>query len=88
MEHRLKQFEEWEVLIEKWHKYHKSTSPGTTFLIRKRFKQYKLDYFKLTTEYRKTNRLSVLTAAEKIFSTAEAEFKRFKRLEFLGTLGK
>jgi hypothetical protein len=85
---QLKQFEEWEREIAKWHKYHKGTSPGTTTLIKKRFEKYKLDYFRLTTEYRQTKKKSVLLAAEKVFATAEAEFVKFKRLEFLGTLSK
>jgi len=88
MDQKLKQFEQWEQTIAMWHKYHKATSPGTPALLRKRFEKYKLDYFRLITEYRKTNKPSILKEAEKIFSTAETEIKKFKKLEFLGTLGK
>jgi len=88
MEQHINQFNEWRKLINEWHKYHKTTSPGTTRRLQKRFEQYEFNYFKLITEYRKTKQPSLLSKANNIHLTASAEIKSFKRLELLGTLAK
>ena len=74
--------------IAEWHRRHRSTSPGTTTKIRKRFEKYAFDYAKHLTEHRKTKKPSCLTNANKILQTAEAEFTTLKKLELLGTLSK
>jgi len=88
MDQQVQQFEEWHTLIAEWHKYHKSTSPGTTTRLKKRFAQYSFDYFKLMSEYRKTGKPSLLSKADAIYESAEKEIKTFKRYELIGTLSK
>ena len=74
--------------IEEWHQQHRSTSPGTTSLLKKRFEQYEYDYHKHIAEYRKTGRRKALDTALKTVDAAEKEFEIYKKLEFLGTLAK
>lgn len=74
--------------IAEWHRRHRSTSPGTTTQIRKRFEKYAFDYAKYSAEHRKTKKPSCLDKANQILQTAEAEFNTLKKLELLGTLSK
>lgn len=89
MEHSYQhRFDHFRSTIADWHKFHKSTSPGTTARLKKRFEQYEYEYHKHIAEYRKTKRQKALDTALKIVDTAEKEFKLYSRHEFLGTLAK
>jgi len=89
MEHSYQhRFDYFRKTIAEWHEFHKSTSPGTTSQLKKRFEQYEYAYHKLIAEYRQTKRQSSLKRALEIVERAEDEFKVYKRLEFLGTLSK
>lgn len=81
-------FDHFRQTIEQWHQAHRSTSPGTTARLRKRFEHYEYEYHKHIAEYRKTNRKKSLDTALKTVDTAEKEFKLYARLELLGTLSK
>lgn len=89
MEHSYQhRFDYFRKTIQEWHEFHKSTSPGTTAQLKKRFAQYEYDYHKHIAEYRKTKRQKSLDTALKTVDNAEKEFIVYKRLEFLGTLAK
>lgn len=89
MEHSYQhRFDYFRKTIAEWHQQHRSTSPGTTTRLKKRFEQYEYDYHKAIAEYRQTKRKSSLDRALAVVEKAEEEFKIYKRLEFLGTLAK
>jgi vacuolar-type H+-ATPase subunit H len=89
MEHSYQdRFDHFRKTVAEWHQHHKSTSPGTTARLNKRFAQYEYEYHKAIAEYRKTKRQKALDTALKIVDTAEKEFKLYTRHEFLGTLAK
>lgn len=89
MEHSYQhRFDNFRKTIDEWHQHHKSTSPGTTTRLRKRFEQYEYEYHRAIAEYRKTKRQKALDTALKTVDTAEKEFKVYARLELLGTLAK
>lgn len=81
-------FEYWLGAIKQWHQRHRSTSPGTTAAISKRFEKYHYEYEKHMAEYRKTGKPSVLAKANAILEKAATEFKILKKLELIGTLSK
>ena len=81
-------FEYWLQTINEWHKRHKSTSPGTTVKIRKRFEKYHYEYEKHMAEYRKTGKPGVLAKANAILEKAATEFKTLNKLDLIGTLSK
>ena len=83
-----KAFDKYHREINKWHNYHKSTSPGTTTLLKKRFHEYEFEYQKLLAEYRQTKKQSFLKKAEDLLKKADNEFEKFKRLEVIGALSK
>lgn len=74
--------------ISSWHRAHKSTSPGTTTKIKKKFEKYEYDYHAAIAEYRKTGSKKSLNDALKIVDTAEKQYILYKKLELLGTLTK
>lgn len=83
-----KRFDLFRETISQWHQAHRTTSPGTTFRLKKRFENYEYLYHKYMAEYKKNKQKKKLDTALKIVDTAEKEFKLYSRLELLSTLSK